>query len=215
MRASSVQRSRLAVRVLKLSALGLVAWPLVAWAAARALIVSAELPHADAIVMLSGSSAYGERARRAAQLFAAGRAPKIILTDDGGRGGWSSAEQRNPSFVELAADELQRAGVPSDKIEMLPQLVASTYEEAALLRLYADAHGTRSLLFVTSAYHSRRALWTLRKVFRNSGREIGLAAVSPGEQSPAPLIWWLSASGWRMVAGEYVKFGYYWWQYRA
>ncbi len=165
--------------------------------------------------MLSGSSAYVERARRAAQLFAAGRAPKIILTDDGGRGGWSSAEQRNPSFVELAAAELRRAGVPADKIEALPERVASTYEEAALLRTYADAHGARSLLFVTSAYHSRRALWTLRRVFKDSGREIGLATMPPGEQSPAPLTWWLSAAGWRMVAGEYLKFGYYWWQYRA
>lgn len=203
------------MRILKFILLTAVVWSLIAWAAARFLIVSAELQRADAIVMLSGSSAYAERARLAAKLFAAGRAPKIILTDDGERGGWSDAEQRNPPFVELAAAELRRAGVPADKIEALPHQVSSTYEEAVRLRSAEDARDAHSLLFVTSAYHSRRALWTLRKVFEGTRIEIGLAAVPPGDQSPAPWKWWLSMRGWRMVAGEYVKFGYYLWQYRA
>ena len=52
----------------------IVAW-LVAWAAAQWLIVRAELSHADALVVLAGSSAYTERALHAAQLFNEGRAP--------------------------------------------------------------------------------------------------------------------------------------------
>jgi uncharacterized SAM-binding protein YcdF (DUF218 family) len=62
---------------------------------------------------------------------------------------------------------------------------------------------------VTSAYHSRRALWTLRRVFEGSGVEVGLVAVEPGEQSPRPGTWWLYPLGWKMVPGEYVKFLYY------
>ncbi len=198
----------------KLLALTIVVWLLVAWVAAKALIVNAALPRAEAIVMLSGSSAYIERAKLAAKLFADGRAPKIILTDDGGRGGWSNTEQRNPFFVELEASELRRAGVPPNKIETLPQRVSSTYEEALLLREYAVSHGTRSLLFVTSAYHSRRALWTLRRIF-GSGIHVGLESVPTGDNSPSPLTWWLSVSGWRAVAGEYVKFAYYLWRYSS
>ena len=89
----------------------IVAWEVVAWVAARALVVDADLSSADAIVVLSGSSAYVERTHKAAELYRAGRAPLIWLTDDHMRGGWSSALQRNPYFVERATDELIKAGV--------------------------------------------------------------------------------------------------------
>lgn len=188
----------------------LVAWPPVAWAAARALIVEADvLARPDAIVVLSGSSTYVERTRAAAELFAAGRAPKIILTNDNERSGWSSAEQRNPFFSERAAAELMRTGVPADQIETIPQAVSSTYEEARAVRDYAVAHGLRSLLVVTSAYHSRRAWWTWRRAFRGSGIELGIKIVPTGEQTPAPAVWWMQARGWRAVAAEYPKLIYY------
>jgi uncharacterized SAM-binding protein YcdF (DUF218 family) len=196
------------------SAALLLAWPALAWLAARALVVSAELPRADALVVLGGSSAYAERAAYAAQLFREGRAPRVVLCDDGERGGWSQAEQRNPFFVERAAEVLRREGVPAERIEKLPRPTSSTYEEALLLREYAAARGLRSLLVVTSAYHSRRARWTLTRVFRDSGIDVGLAAVSPGQQTPPPSSWWLNRAGWKMVAFEYVKLAYYRLRYR-
>lgn len=197
------------MRALVACAVALLLWSLVAWAAARALIVGAELARADAIVVLAGSSAYVERTRLASQLYGEGRAPVVLLTNDNERGGWSSAEQRNPFFVERAINELTAAGVPRERIEVLPQPVASTYDEARALRDYTAAHNLRALLVVTSAYHSRRALWTLRHVFAGSNVEIGLMPVAPGAQTPAPAAWWLSGRGWRVVAGEYVKLFYY------
>jgi uncharacterized SAM-binding protein YcdF (DUF218 family) len=191
----------------------LAAWELLAWGGARVLSVQAELPRADALAVLSGSTAYVERARRAAQLFHEGRAPRVVLTDDGRRGGWSNAERRNPYFVERAAEELRRAGVPAERIEILPRIVTGTHDEAVLLREYAGARGVRSLCVVTSAYHSRRALWTLRRAFEGSGVEVGLSAAPAGGLTPAPATWWLSALGWQMVAGEYLKFTYYWLHY--
>ena len=198
---------------LTLSALAL--WWLLAWAAARALIVNAELPQPDALVVLSGSGAYVERTREAAELFRQGRAPQIVLTNDNSVSGWSVEQQRNPSFVERAAAELERAGVPPARIVLLPPPVSSTYDEAVVLRSYAERLGLRSLLIVTSAYHSRRAWWTLRRVFRDSSVAIGIKAVRPrGTETPAPLRWWWHASGWRDVGGEYVKQFYYWLHYR-
>ncbi|HJS23271.1 MAG TPA: hypothetical protein VJ751_02790, partial [Pyrinomonadaceae bacterium] len=79
-------------------------WPVLAWVAARALIVSATLNSADAIVVMSGSSTYVERTQKAAELYRQGRAPLVLLTDDHTRGGWSSALQRNPFFVERATE---------------------------------------------------------------------------------------------------------------
>jgi uncharacterized SAM-binding protein YcdF (DUF218 family) len=193
----------------RLVALILLAWSLSAWGAAEALIVHSELPRADALVVLAGSSTYLERTQRAAQLFHEGRAPKVILTNDNLQGGWSVEQQRNPFFVELAAAELQKQSVPPDRIEIIPQVVSSTYEEAVRVREYALAHGLRSILVVTSAYQSRRALWTLRRVFAGSGVLVGLDAIPPGQQTPPPATWWWHALGWQMVPGEYLKFAYY------
>jgi uncharacterized SAM-binding protein YcdF (DUF218 family) len=202
-------------RALLIFALALAAWSVLAWVAAEELIVSAELTErADAIVVLSGSKAYVERSRRAAELFHEGRGAKIILTNDNQQSGWSVEQQANPFFIERAAEELKSAGVPDAAVEMLPQAVTSTHEEAMLLREYATAHGLRSILIVTSAYHSRRALWTWRTVFKESGVLIGLDAVAPGDQTPPPAAWWLQPRGWPMVAGEYFKLVYYRFQYR-
>lgn len=189
-------------------AVSLAAW-LTGWCAAHWLIVRAELPHADALVVLAGSSAYTERALHAERLFREGRAPVIILTNDGERSHWSDSQHRNPFFVERAAEELRLAGVPPEKIKVLPQVVSSTHEEAVLLREYTAAHQIHSVMFVTSAYHSRRALWTMRRVLRGSGVEVGISAAALGRGTPSPVTWWSYPLGWRIVAGEYLKLAYY------
>jgi len=185
---------------------GLSIW-LVSWVAARALIVSTGTANADAIAVLAGSATYIERADWAANLFAAGRAPRIILTNDGLVSGWSARDQRNPFFVERAVEELKRQGVPPEKIEIVPGLIANTYEEVQRLREYAAARGWRSILIVTSAYQSRRALWIAQRMM--NGVAVGIDPVAPGAQTPAPSMWLIYKLGWRMVPLEYVKLVYY------
>lgn len=185
-----------------------------AWAGAEALVVRKELVRADAVVVLAGSSTYAERARLAARLFEEGRAPVVVLTNDGLKSGWVREEERNPLFAERAAEELRRRGVPAERVEIIPRAVSSTYEEAVLAREYAAARGLKSILFVTTSYQSRRALWTLRRVFDGAGVEVGVVAPAPGEQTPRPAFWWLSELGWKLVPGEYLKMVYYLWRYR-
>jgi uncharacterized SAM-binding protein YcdF (DUF218 family) len=181
-----------------------------AWASARGLIVRVPgAERADAIAVLSGSEVYRERDEYAAELFKAGRAARVVLTNDDEPGGWSQERQRTMLFVERAQEALTRAGVPPQSIEVAPGSVASTYDEAATLAAYARARGWRSVIVVTSGYHSRRAWWTLRRAFAGSGVRVGLEPVTAGAQSPSPWTWWASAAGWRMVAGEYVKLVYY------
>lgn len=184
------------------------AW-LVAWAAARLLIVNVPLQQADVIVVLSGSGTYRERAAQAAELFQAGVAKRIVLTNDNTRGGWSSAEQRNPFFYERARDELQLRGVPPAMIEVLQEPVSSTHDEALLIRNYAETKSYHSVLVVTSAYHSRRALWTFNRVLAHKEVVIGIRAVPTGWQTPTTGIWWLSLKGWEDVPVEYLKTAYY------
>lgn len=189
-------------------------WPLTAWIGARLLITEAPLENADAIVVLSGSANYKERAREAARLLLDGRSQRILITNDNARGPWSSAEQRNLFFYERSLEEIRNAGVQADRTELLMEPVASTHEEAELVRQYAEEHKLRSVLVVTSAYHSRRALWVFSRVFQNTGIQIGLINVRPGNESPRPAIWWLTVSGWKLVPTEYVKMLYYVVKYR-
>jgi len=202
------------VRIIAFATVCLVAWVLVAWGAARVLIVNEPLGHADAVAVLSGSAAYKERTRFAAQLFKGGYGQRIIVTNDNDRGGWSAAEERNPYYYELEVAELRRAGIPEDKIVVMLEPVGGTFDEAVLFRRYAETESLHSILVVTSAYHSRRALWTRRKVFKGSNIVIGLEPVPTGFQTPSPIAWWLRVRGWKTVPVEYVKIIYHWVQLR-
>jgi uncharacterized SAM-binding protein YcdF (DUF218 family) len=196
-------------RIIKIALLVIVAWMIVAAVAARALTVRAPLESANVIVVLSGSSAYVERTEKAAQLYQEGRAPLVLLTNDHTRGGWDNAQQRNPFFVERAVDELIKAGVPRDRILILSGVAGSTRDEAIIVKDYVANEGVRSVLVVTSSFHSRRALRTMRQVFAGTGTTIGL---EPSSTAPS-MFWWLRPSGWRNVGGEYVKLIYYWLKY--
>ena len=191
------------------AAVVLAAWPFVAWGAARWLVVGCDLERADAVVVLSGSSTYRERARRAAEIYAGGRAPLVVLTNDGQKSGWSVEAQRNPYFFEREAEELSRRGVPPASVRVIEGEVASTYEEARRVREFAEANGLRSVIVVTAPYQTRRALWALRRVSGEGGLRVAVDAPAPGEESPRAAFWWWHALGWKLVPGEYVKLAYY------
>lgn len=191
----------------------LVAAPFAGWLAAHFLVVKAEIPTADAIVILSGSSTYVERANWAAKLYREGRAPLVVLTNDGLIGGWDNREDRNPYYYELSARRLQQQGVPADKIRIAPGFALGTYEESVVMREFATTHNLKRLLIVTSGYHSRRALWSMRRACEGSGLEIGIDSAPPGWQTPSPWLWWSRRWGWKVVVGEYVKMIYYWMKY--
>jgi len=182
---------------------------LIAWLGARGLIVREPLDRPDAIVVLSGSSTLAERMQYAASLYSKNRSQKILLTTDNQQGSWSTAEQRNPYFYEIAMKELIRLGVPSQNVELIGPPVTSTWDEAQVLKEYSKAHNLRSLLIVTSSYHSRRALWTFRTHFQDTGIQVGIDPVPTGIQTPYPATWWLRPRGWQLVFIEYLKLIYY------
>lgn len=198
------------MRWVRRSLLVLASWPLLAYCAARLLIVRPEWNVAEAIVVFSGSATYNERVDLAAQLYLAGRAPLVVLTDDKMQGGWSEKLERNPYSFERGIQRLTENGVPSDRIIVLHDHISGTYDEAVVLRNYSRQHQMKSLLFITSAYHSRRAWWTVRRVFQGGNTSVSLQAAETGAQTPDPGTWWLYPAGWRMVPPEYGKMAYYW-----
>lgn len=188
-------------------------WPFLAWIAARSLIVKSELSKADAIVVLSGPGTYIERSAWAARLYHERRAPLVVLSNEGLLSGWSASDERNLYFHELASRRLQQSGVPANEIRVVSDIGAGTYQESLRLCEYAAAEKLNRILIVTSAYHSRRALWSIQRACKDKRIQIGMESPQPGWQTPAPVSWWWHKSGWRLVAAEYVKMVYYRWYY--
>lgn len=161
------------------------------------------LSRADAIYVFSGGAEYLPRSRKAAEMFGAKRAAIIVLTNDTGKSGWSPSEQRNLFYWELARRELIARGVPADAIEVLPEPVASTHDEAVLLARRAAEQRWQAVLLVTSEFHEPRALLATERAFQqqNVGAEIGAEAAETSGKT---------ANRWTTNAAETVKF----WCYR-
>ncbi len=185
-------------------------WIIVSPFIAKNLIIEKPLKNADAILVLSGSSSYVERTHHAAASFKKGIGDRVYLTNDGEFAGWSRYEERNPPFVQLAKKELIAQGVPEERIEILSPNVTGTIYEARILKAKAARENLKSILLVTSPYHTKRAHWTFVRVIADKNVKIGIISPSTGEQTPPPGSWWLSLRGWRVVAAEYVKFIVYW-----
>ncbi len=182
-------------------------WILVAPLLAEHLVVQRPLEKADAIVILSGSSEFTDRTRAAAAIFKSGISPTVILTDDGLRGPWNDKLRRNPTFAERTRWDLIELGVREEAIEVLPGVVQGTNDEANVLVREIAERGIKSVILVTSAYHSRRALSSFERAMQR--RHISLVV---GVQSPPQrpgTFWWLTAGGWGTVGLEWVKTAYY------
>ena len=186
------------------------AWLFIAPFLAERLIIEKKLERADVILVLGGSATYIERTQKAAELFKQGVAPKILLSDEGTRGGWNRVEKRNIPFVEMAQRSLVEQGVPPESIEILQPQVAGTIYEAENLQKKIEDSNLKSVLLVTSAYHTRRTLWIFQKILAEKNVEVGIEHPPTGEQTPPPFYWWLKINGWELVAGEYVKTLGYW-----
>ena len=140
-----VKKPSRAFKFLIVFALLIVAWIFIAPFLAERLIVEKPLEKADVIVVLGGSAVFIERTQQAAQLFRQGTAPKIVLTNDGTSAGWSKRERRNPPYNELAEQSLIGQDVPTEAIEILPEQVNGTDDEAELLQKKAVENGWKSI----------------------------------------------------------------------
>lgn len=106
---------------------------------------------ADVIVVLGGGD--HERPMRAAELFKAHAAPRILITGEGDE--------------EINRQLLLKAGVPANVIEVEGKS-RTTKENAEFSVKRLSAEKIHSAILVTSWYHSRRALRT----FQHYGKEL-------------------------------------------
>lgn len=146
------------------------------------LIINKPLTHADALVVMAGSMP--ERLPAAARLFRDGISQKILLTNDGVKGAWSEEKHRNLSQVEWAEADLIKMQVPETAIVKLAYSSSGTIHDALNSRTEILDKDIKTIIIVTSDYHTKRSLWTFERVLRSNRVAIGVyPAISEGSKS--------------------------------
>jgi uncharacterized SAM-binding protein YcdF (DUF218 family) len=147
--------------------------------AGESWIVEDPLEHSDAILVLSDDNFYADRATRASQVFREGMAPLVV----------ASGRRLRPhaGIAELMEHDLIERGVPKDKILRIAHDADNTREEAEVLAQLAIQKKWKSVIVVTSNYHTRRARYIFEKVFP-PGLAIRMTGARDGDFDPER--WW-------------------------
>ena len=196
------------VRIIKMGLIvatcyGLIFCSPLVWFAGNQLAVRHDPKVADAIVVFSGdgessyiNQSYQRRTLDAIQYFKAGYAPLIIL---------SSGKDQTFSEVEIIRSLLINRGVPQQAIQIVGEYPRSTFENVELVKGILTVRGVKSILLITSPYHSRRALL----VWKKSMPEL-LVSAPPVVDTPKQNLEWVASIGQiKVIFYEYLAILYY------
>ena len=176
--------------------------------------VGALLVHEDPLAPASAIAVLGggvlDRILEAADLYAAGYAPIVLLT----------RTPENPVIAELQArgldvstalefrlDYLANLGVPRDATTVLQRVVESTQAEAALIAEWAESRQIGRIIVVTSGFHTARARLVFDRVLRGRPTEILIRPSSASAFDPST--WWHDRRDRRLGLFELQKYAYY------
>jgi uncharacterized SAM-binding protein YcdF (DUF218 family) len=171
---------------------------------AESWIVEDPLDKADALVVLGDDNFYADRATRGAQLFREGKAPVIVAS---GR-----RLRPNAGIAELMEHDLVERGVPRDKILRFTHDGDSTLEEAQALAWLVKGKKWRSVIVVTSNYHTRRVRYIFRRVFPQ-GMEVHVASARDGDFDPEH--WWEKRKSIKELTKEFAGMVLTLWELRG
>ena len=166
--------------------------------------IAGESPKAsDAIVILSDDNYRGDRAARAAELFHAGWAPRVV----------ASGRFLRPyaSIAQLEERDLESRGVPAAAIVRFEHRAENTREEAGAVSQLASARGWNRILVVTSAYHTRRSKYIFERSLP-AGTVLCVVAAPDSEYDPNN--WWRSRAGMKIFFHEFVGMAVALWEMR-
>ena len=176
--------------------------------AGRFLVRQDAMESADAIFVLAGGRV--DRWLEGVELYRERIAPAVVLSP----GLITKAEYdlrargvRYPAEAELARDAMLQLGVPADAIRILSGTVDNTAHEAEALHRLARESGWRTVVIVTSPYHTRRTGFAFRRELRDSGVRV-LVRGSRFDESDPPH-WWRHRADIRFVTSELQKLALY------
>ena len=135
---------------------------------------------------------------------------QIVFTTGGpvvGLGGYVNDFQTSAS---VGADNLKAAGVPEDRVVMVPSRVMGrdrTYSSAVALREWLRRQDAplRSFNVLTEDAHGRRTRLLFQKAF---GDQVEIGVISVPDPDYDPKRWWRYSAGVREVFGETVAYLY-------
>jgi uncharacterized SAM-binding protein YcdF (DUF218 family) len=187
--------TKLIRRLLALCLLLLALWLSAPWflnGLADHLIVRDPLAKADVILVLSGDT-NGERAAAGIELYKEGWAKHILMS--GGTLAWNltSADWMKKQAVE--------SGVPAAAV-LTQDRSQSTIDDARFSLPIIKARRFRSVILVTSPYHSRRAAAVFKKLYRPAGISVIVYPVPHSVFDPHD--WWTRHEDTGFVVWEYV-----------
>lgn len=145
----------------------------------------------DVIIVLSGDNYDAVRASRAAALFRAGLAPRVVAT---GR-----ALRSYATTTELMKHDLVDHGVPPAAIIPLTHHADGTREEAIAVSELVAVHGWKKILLVTSNYHTRRSEYIYERTLPPGTQ---LRVISAPDTEYDPQSWWRTREGLKIFFHE-------------
>jgi uncharacterized SAM-binding protein YcdF (DUF218 family) len=158
-----------------------------------ALLVHTEPPsHADLIVVLAGDL-HGNRILRGAELVKEGYASKVLVSGPGGA--------YDLHECDLAIPFVVRRGYPVSWFIPVPHDGHSTAEEGRVIFPVLQKMRAHRVLVVTSDYHTRRALRTLRAQWPG----IDIHMIAAGDEFFSPSGWWHTREGRKTFLLEWTK----------
>lgn len=167
-------------------------------------IVEDSPEHSDAILVLGNDNFYGDRASRATELYRQGWAPLVVASGKRLRPGADAAA--------LVEHDLVERGVPKEKIVRYAHDAENTREEAEGLLGIVTARKWKSVIVVTSNYHTRRARYIFQKVF---GAACSVRVASAHDAEFDPERWWEKRSSVKLFAREMEGMVVAMWELRA
>lgn len=167
------------------------------------LTLSEPLEHADAIVVLAGG--YPDRILEAAALYREGWAPRILLGREPDNGGYRKLIALGvsmPRLFEVNRMIAEQLGVPPEAIAVVEHPAGSTYDEAEEVIDTVLRQGYRSIVLVTSKYHSQRAARIYRAL---AGDRVHIVVRAARDDDFDPDAWWHNRVSTRRAIFEYQK----------
>lgn len=170
---------------------------------AQEWVVDEPAAHADAIVVLGDDNYYADRATHAAELYRQHVAATVV----------ASGRRLRPSatLTEVMTHDLIERGVPKERIVGIAQDVDSTREEAEGVAKLAQERGWKTLVVVTSNYHTRRARYIYSKVLP-PGITATMASARDGDFDPER--WWGKRISVKLFARELAGMAVAMWELR-
>jgi len=151
---------------------------------------------ADLVVVLGGDH-YGLRILKAGELVRQGYAPAALVS---GPAGFYGAYES-----DLAIPFAMRHGYPREYFIPLPNEALSTREEAAVVLAELRRRKVRSVLVVTSDYHTARAARIYRAALRAAGGGPAMRVAAAPDEFFRPDSWWRTRQAQKIFLVEWCK----------